>query len=62
MGIKLFSWTNDYKDLAEMADLNLKSVGFIILAVGVIVVIIAFLGCYGACCGNVCALKIVSLL
>ena len=56
----VWAMLTDYKDLAEMADLNLKNIGIVILAVGVIMAIVAFLGCYGACCENVCALKIVS--
>ena len=60
IGYRLFMWNRDYKDLVEMAELNLQTVGGVILAIGLVVMLIAFLGWYGACCENDCALKSVS--
>ena len=60
IGYRLISWNSDFSGATNLADLNLKTASFAILAIGVVIALISFLGFFGACCENAFMLNSVS--
>lgn len=62
IGVRLVKWNNDFSAATDLAHINLKTASFAILAIGVIIVLISFLGFFGACCENAFMLNAYGLL
>lgn len=62
IGVRLVKWDSDFSGAASLANINLKTASFAILAIGVVIALIAFLGFCGACCENSFMLNAVSYM
>lgn len=52
IGVKLVQLDNNFSEAADLAQINLKAASFVILAIGIVIALISFLGFCGACCEN----------